>query len=74
MVMTKPEVIERFHLALLQVMPQHLPSANYVVKGGANLRLFMESVRRSEDISYSGRLERIENSTFELTWTPGAAS
>jgi hypothetical protein len=52
MAMTKPEMIERFHLALLQVMPQHLPSANYVVKGGANLRLFMESVRRSEDIDF----------------------
>lgn len=48
--MTKPEAVERFHLALLQVMPQHLPTADYVVKGGANLRLFMESVRRSEDI------------------------
>ncbi len=50
MVLSKPEAIERFHLALLQVMPQHLPSADYVVKGGANLRLFMDSIRRSEDI------------------------
>lgn len=48
--MTKPEAIERFHLALLQVLPQHLPAASYAVKGGANLRLFLGSVRRSEDI------------------------
>lgn len=53
MVMTNPEAIERFHLALLQVMPQHLPTADYAVKGGANLRLFMESVRRSEDIDFN---------------------
>lgn len=56
MAMTKPEAVERFHMALLQVMPQHLPTADYVVKGGANLRLFMESVRRSEgiDLDYVG--------------------
>lgn len=51
--MTKPEVIERFQLALLQVMPQHLPLANYAIKGGANLRLFLGSVRRSEDIDFN---------------------
>jgi len=51
--LTKPEAIERFQLALLQVMPQHVPPASYVVKGGANLRLFLESVRRSEDIHFN---------------------
>lgn len=56
--MTKPEAIERFHLALLQVLPQHVPAANYAVKGGANLRLFLGSVRRSEDIdlNFVGRV------------------
>ena len=56
--MNKPEAIERFHLALLQVLPQHLPASNYAVKGGANLRLFLESVRRSEDIdlNFVGRV------------------
>jgi hypothetical protein len=48
--MTKPQAIERFHLALLQVLPQHVPAANYAIKGGANLRLFLGSIRRSEDI------------------------
>ena len=51
--MTKPAAIEIFHLALLQVFPQHLPTSNYAVKGGANLRLFMESPRRSEDIDFN---------------------
>jgi hypothetical protein len=51
--MTKPAAIEIFHLALLQVLPQHLPTGNYAVKGGANLRLFMESPRRSEDIDFN---------------------
>ncbi len=51
--MTKPEAIERFHLAFLQVLPQHLSPANYAVKGGANLRLFLESARRSEDIDFN---------------------
>ena len=51
--MSKPETIEIFHLALLQVLPQHLPAENYAVKGGANLRLFHESVRRSEDIDFN---------------------
>jgi hypothetical protein len=57
--LTKPEAIERFHLAFLQVLPQHLPPANYAIKGGANLRLFCESVRRSEDIdlNYVGRAQ-----------------
>lgn len=56
--MTKPEAVERFHLALLQVLPQYVPAANYAVKGGANLRLFYGSVRRSEDIdlNFVGRV------------------
>ena len=51
--LSKPEAIERFHLALLQVMPQHIPPTNYAVKGGANLRLFLGSQRRSEDIDFN---------------------
>lgn len=55
--LSKPEAIERFHLAFLLVLPQHLPTSNYAVKGGANLRLFFESVRRSEgiDLNFVGR-------------------
>jgi predicted nucleotidyltransferase component of viral defense system len=43
-------VIEFFHLAFLQVLPTRLDQAHYVLKGGANLRYFFESVRYSEDI------------------------
>ncbi len=43
-------LIEFVHLAFLQVLPTRLPVADYVVKGGANLRLFFDSRRRSQDI------------------------
>lgn len=43
-------VIEFFHLAFLLVMQVRLDQACYVLKGGANLRYFFESVRYSEDI------------------------
>lgn len=43
-------LIEFVQLAMLQVLPTHLPVADYVVKGGANLRLFFDSRRRSQDI------------------------
>lgn len=44
------QVIELFHLAFLQVMQARLDQARYVLKGGANLRYFFDSVRYSEDI------------------------
>lgn len=44
------QVIEFFHLAFLQVLQARLDQAPYVVKGGANLRYFFESLRYSEDI------------------------
>lgn len=44
------KLIEFLHLAFLQVLPTRLPVAEYVVKGGANLRLFFDSRRRSQDI------------------------
>ena len=43
-------VTEFFHLAFLQVLQVRLDQACYVLKGGANLRYFFESVRYSEDI------------------------
>jgi predicted nucleotidyltransferase component of viral defense system len=46
------KLVEILHLALLQVMPSYLPVASYVVKGGANLRLFFGSRRRSQDIDF----------------------
>src|SRR5665811_1487961 len=44
------KLVELLHLAFLQVLPSHLPVGEYAVKGGANLRLFYESRRSSQDI------------------------
>lgn len=44
------QAIEFFHLAFLQVLQRRLDQASYVLKGGANLRYFFDSVRYSEDI------------------------
>jgi hypothetical protein len=46
------KLIEFLHLAFLQVLPVHVREAEYVVKGGANLRLFYNSRRRSQDIDF----------------------
>ncbi len=50
------KLIEFLHLAFLQVLPTRLPVGDYIVKGGANLRLFFNSRRRSQDIDldYAG--------------------
>jgi len=42
--------IELFHLAFLRVLQGRLKQDLYVLKGGANLRYFFESVRYSEDV------------------------
>lgn len=57
------QAIEFFHLAFLQVLQGRLDQANYVLKGGANLRYFFDSVRYSEgiDLDASG----IEVGAFE---------
>ncbi len=44
------EVIEAFHLAFLEVLRKRLDPGRYVLKGGANLRYFFDSVRYSEDL------------------------
>lgn len=48
--LTDAQIIEFFHLAFLQVLQARLDQARYVLKGGANLRYFFESLRYSEDI------------------------
>lgn len=42
--------IELFHLAFLEVLAKRLDPSRYILKGGANLRYFFDSVRYSEDI------------------------
>jgi predicted nucleotidyltransferase component of viral defense system len=49
-VLRDAQAIEFFHLAFLQVLQGRLDQATYVLKGGANLRYFFDSVRYSEDI------------------------
>ena len=44
------QAVEYFHLAFLQVLQGRLYQETYVLKGGANLRYFFQSVRYSEDI------------------------
>lgn len=44
------QAVEFLHLAFLQVLSASLDPARYVLKGGANLRLFYDSPRRSQDI------------------------
>jgi predicted nucleotidyltransferase component of viral defense system len=46
----RPQQIEFFHLAFLEVLAKRLDPSRYVLKGGANLRYFFGSVRYSEDI------------------------
>ena len=58
------KLVEVLHLVLLQVLPSYLPVASYAVKGGANLRRFYASRRRSQDIDFDylgGRFDSVED-------------
>lgn len=57
--MTSAQIIECFHLALLQVLPRRLNQRHYVVKGGANLRYFFNSHRYSEDIDFDAIIDEV---------------
>jgi Nucleotidyl transferase AbiEii toxin, Type IV TA system len=48
--LSNAQIIELFHVAFLDVLSGRLDPARYVLKGGANLRYFFESLRYSEDI------------------------
>jgi Nucleotidyl transferase AbiEii toxin, Type IV TA system len=56
------KLIEVVHLAFLQALPSRMPPGSYIVKGGANLRLFEQSARRSQDIDldFAGRPDRFD--------------
>ena len=56
------QIIEFFHLAFLQVLQARLDQARYVLKGGANLRYFFESLRYSEDLD----LDAVEMEDWRL--------
>lgn len=55
------KVIERFHLAFVEVAAVRLPIADFVVKGGANMRFFFRSPRRSRDIDFNYLGRRFEH-------------
>lgn len=55
--------IEAFHLAFLEVLRKQLDPTRYVLKGGANLRYFFDSVRYSEDIDLD--VFGVQGSTLE---------
>jgi len=50
--LTVPEVHEVVQLAFLAGLTQRLPARHYILKGGANLRLFLESPRSSQDMDF----------------------
>src|SRR5438128_11267983 len=62
-------VIERFQLAFVEVAAVRLPIADFVLKGGANMRLFFRSPRRSRDIDFNyvgGRFESFRGRVDEV--------
>ena len=50
MELTDVQIIELFHISFLASLGRRLDPARYVLKGGANLRYFFDSVRYSADI------------------------
>lgn len=50
--LTVPEVHEAVQLAFLAGLTQRLPARHYILKGGANLRLFLGSPRSSADMDF----------------------
>lgn len=44
--------LERLHLAFLEVATTQLPIDRFALKGGANLRFFLHSLRRSVDMDF----------------------
>jgi hypothetical protein len=63
------KAIEQFHLAFVEVAAVRLPIADFVIKGGANMRFFFRSLRRSRDIDFNyvgGRFESFAGRVDEL--------
>src|SRR5688572_31332645 len=59
---TEAQLIEYFHLSFLQVLKSRMDKIRYVLKGGANLRYFFDSLRYSEDID----LDAVEIEPWKL--------
>src|SRR5881296_3900958 len=55
------KAIDSFQLAFVEVAAVRLPIADFVLKGGANMRFFFRSPRRSRDIDFNYVAGRFEN-------------
>jgi hypothetical protein len=47
------KAIEQFQVAFVEVAAVRLPIAEFIVEGGANMRFFYRSSRRSRDIGFN---------------------
>jgi hypothetical protein len=54
------KAIDSFQLAFLEVAAARLPIAVFILKGGANMRFFFRSSRRSVDIDFDYRGQRFD--------------
>src|SRR2546422_1591842 len=54
------KAIDSFQLAFLEVAAARLPIAAFILKGGANMRFFFRSNRRSRDIDFDYRGQRFD--------------
>ena len=54
--MTEREAVERFHLVFLRHFAATISPGTICLKGGVNLRLFLNSPRLSEDIDFDARV------------------
>jgi len=72
--LTVAQNIEAFHLSFLSVLRTKVDERGYVLKGGANLRYFFDSVRYSEDIDFDLDLDEDRSWRFVEAVTEVLAS
>jgi len=68
------ELREVFHLEFLRRLAGKIESKTFVVKGGANLRFFFQSVRYSEDLDLDVRdlgVDRLKDIVLQVLGSPG---
>ena len=70
MATSRAQVIEAFHLVFLEVLRQKLDPTRYVLKGGANLRYFFDSVHHAEILSLQGDSYRLRDKNLPAPQPP----
>jgi len=71
---TPLQMREVFHLEFLRWLGRKLEGSCYALKGGVNLRLFLHSIRYSEDMDidiHGLRVKRIKKTVMEILLTRG---